>query len=66
MPSCPKGSEDLQAKRRGFRKVKVVAGKNEIAIYTSPRVADAFEELTMNMALYKGVRLAQVIEAVYN
>ena len=39
--------------------------KEEIRVYASPRIAHAFKEVTMEMNLYKGVRLLQLLEAVY-
>jgi hypothetical protein len=37
----------------------------EIKVYSSPRVADAFSIIMDDMTLYKGVRLTQLLEAVY-
>jgi hypothetical protein len=36
-----------------------------VKVYASPRVADALAEVLSDMTQYKGVRLAQVLEAVY-
>lgn len=38
----------------------------QITVYASPRIHEALSEVTGALNLYKGVRLAQVIEAVYN
>jgi hypothetical protein len=38
----------------------------EVTVYASPRVQAALEEVTADLTIYKGVRLAQVLEAVYN
>ncbi|MDD5280938.1 hypothetical protein [Acidithiobacillus sp.] len=37
----------------------------EVAVYATPKVAKALNEITDDITLYKGVRLTQVIEAVY-
>jgi len=36
-----------------------------IAVYASPRVSAALAAVTANMNLYQGVRLSQLLEAVY-
>jgi hypothetical protein len=36
-----------------------------IAVYFGTRVASALKEVTVDMNLYKGVRLGELIEAVY-
>jgi len=52
---------------RGYRTIKIELPKRgEIAaVYTSARVADALREITEDANLYHGVRLVQVMEAVY-
>ena len=52
-----------------------MAGKNQLTViqmartavnvYASPRIATALAELAADLDLYKGVRLGQVLEAVY-
>lgn len=37
----------------------------KVTVYASPRLADAFREVSMDMDLYKGVKLSQILEAVY-
>lgn len=37
-----------------------------VAVYASPKVSKALEEITEDLTLYHGVRLSQVLEAVYN
>lgn len=39
---------------------------SEVKVYVSPRVAEALREVSEDLNLYKGVRLSQVLEAVYN
>lgn len=50
---------------RGYRTIKVDVHGTDMSVYTSARVADALQELTKDVTLYHGVRLAQVMEAVY-
>ncbi len=52
--------------KRGYRTVKFqLASKEMIPVYASARTADILEEITEGMSLYHGVRLAQVLEAIY-
>lgn len=51
--------------RRGPRAITVVLPKGSVTMYANARVADALQELTADMTLYHGVRLAQVLEAAY-
>jgi hypothetical protein len=52
---------------RGYRTIKIELPKRgeSAAVYTSARVADALREITADVSLYHGVRLVQVMEAVY-
>jgi hypothetical protein len=52
---------------RGYRTIKLdlPRTKGKADVYTSARVADALREITKDATLYEGVRLAQVMEAVY-
>jgi len=50
---------------RGYRTIRVNTANEHLAIYTSARVARAFEELAPSMNLYQGVRLGQLLEAAY-
>jgi hypothetical protein len=36
-----------------------------ISVYAGARVAQAFREITLGMRLYEGVRLSQLLDAVY-
>lgn len=40
-------------------------GKKAVKVYASPKVGDALREVLKDMTLYQGVRLSQVLEAVY-
>lgn len=51
--------------QRGYRTIKLATKKGEVAVYTSARVADALQTIANNATLYEGVRLTQVLEAVY-
>ncbi len=51
---------------KGSRKIDLDLPKTgEVAIYSNQKVLDALDEISAEMPLYKGVRLMQVIEAVY-
>jgi len=52
---------------RGYRTINIELPKRQAiaAVYTSARVADALREITEDASLYHGVRLVQVMEAVY-
>jgi hypothetical protein len=52
---------------RGYRTITLELVKREdaVSVYTSPRVADALEEIVASSTLYEGVRLLQILEAVY-
>lgn len=52
-------------KKRGYRTVVVPGTKSEIRVFCSARVADALAQLTPGLSLYEGVKLWQVLEAVY-
>ena len=41
-------------------------GEKSVAVYASPKVQKALNEVTEDMTLYHGVRLSQVLEAVYS
>jgi hypothetical protein len=51
--------------RRGYRTIHLELREQDVPIYTSARIADALEEIRAGATLYQGVRLAQVMEAVY-
>lgn len=56
------------AKSKGKpRQVKNVIplGSQDVAVYATPKIGKALTEITEDMSLYHGVRLAQVLEAVY-
>ncbi len=51
--------------RRGYRTISLQLKRTHVPVRASPRVADALQELSANMDLYQGVKLRQVLEAVY-
>lgn len=60
--------KEIAGKAKGKpRNVKniIPVGDQEIAVYATPKVSKALEEITEDMTLYHGVRLTQIIEAVY-
>lgn len=42
-----------------------IGGGETVPVFASPKVALALQELTKDMSLYHGVRLAEVVKAVY-
>jgi len=40
-------------------------GKKVAKVYASPKVGDALREISKDMTLYEGVRLSEVLDAVY-
>jgi len=46
-------------------KTLVPLSNGVVSVYAGVRVAHALQELTADMDVYKGVRLAQLLEAVY-
>src|SRR5690554_930985 len=63
-PAAPETEEQEKPKGKP-RNVKniIPLGSKEVAVYATPRVAKALEEVTEDMTLYHDVRLAQVMEA---
>lgn len=43
----------------------LLKGRKAVKIYASPKVGDALREISKDMTLYEGVRLSQVLDAVY-
>lgn len=53
--------------RRGYQTISLKFRKRgDVAVRTSPKTARALEEISETMPLYEGVRLVQVLEAVYD
>lgn len=52
-------------KKAKYRKFDIQLVEGPLTLYASPGVLAALDEVTTEMSLYKGVRLAQVLKAVY-
>jgi hypothetical protein len=48
-----------------YKKFDVALPTGQLTLYAGEKVLTALEEVTTDMTLYKGVRLAEVIKAVY-
>lgn len=48
-----------------YQKIDVPLRSGPIAVYAGEKVRSALKEITADMSLYHGVRLSQVLEAVY-
>lgn len=48
-----------------YKRTDIQLATTTVPVYASPRVADALREVVEDMTLYKGVRLGQVLEAVF-
>ncbi len=48
-----------------YKKNLIPMKKGTVAVYASPRVSEALHEVTADMNVYQGVRLGQLLEAVY-
>lgn len=55
----------MPASDRGPRLHKVPLVGREIAVYAGVKIGKALDEITKEMTLFHGVKLAQVLEAVY-
>ena len=53
------------AKKPRYQKFDVALPAGEVTLYAGTKVRSALDEITRDMTLYHGVRLAEVIEAVY-
>jgi sulfate adenylyltransferase subunit 1 (EFTu-like GTPase family) len=53
--------------KRGYRTITLELPKTKttVPIRASPLIGDALDEISAEMSLYHGVRLLQVLEAVY-
>lgn len=48
-----------------YKKFDIQLAEGQLTLYASPSVLGALEEVTTDMTIYKGVRLAQVLKAAY-
>jgi hypothetical protein len=49
----------------GYRTIKVKLRNTEASVYTSPKVAKALKDILVEATLYEGVKIGQILEAVY-
>ena len=49
-----------------YKKFTVGGASKDVVLYASPKILKALSEATTNMDLYQGVKLGQVINAVYS
>lgn len=49
----------------GYRTIKVQLRKTEVSVYTSPNVASALEDVLAEANAYDGIKIGQIMEAVY-
>lgn len=52
-------------KKPRYVKFDVALASGDITLYAGPKVRTALDEVTKDMTLYHGVRLSEVMEAVY-
>jgi hypothetical protein len=63
---CKEGKMTATVKKARVVRTDVTLSRNQIIpVYAGVRVAHALREITVDMDLYEGVRLAQLLEAVY-
>jgi hypothetical protein len=54
------------AGERGYRTIKLeLSRKTTASVYTGPKTAGALKTMIAKSSLYDGVKLAQILEAVY-
>ncbi len=53
------------AKNARYQKTTVKLPSNDLTLYVGSKVRSALQEVTTDMDLYHGVRLGEVLEAVY-
>lgn len=53
------------AAAKGFRTIKITFKGSPISVYASKKTADALTEIEKQVAVFHGVKLHQVLEAVY-
>lgn len=48
-----------------YKKFEIQLAEGPLTLYASPTVLHALDEVTMDMTIFKGVKLAQVLKAAY-
>lgn len=51
--------------KRGFKAVKVKLVNTDLTLYAGSRLVDAVADIANNARLHEGVKLSQIMEAVY-
>ena len=51
--------------KRGFKSVKIKLANTELTLYAGSKLTGAVEDIVNKASLYEGVKLAQIMEAVY-
>ena len=54
-----------RTKKARYIGVPIPLRKDQITVYASSRIAEAFQQVAMDMTLFKAVKLSQLLEAVY-
>jgi hypothetical protein len=49
-----------------YKATEIALKSGKIRIYASPKLEHAMKEVTSDLTLYKGVRLTEVLDAVYS
>jgi len=62
MGSRPKTKRKSKPK---YKRTDIELVTQTVPVYASPKVADALKEVSEDLTLYKGVRLAEVMEALF-
>lgn len=48
-----------------YKRTDIQLLKMTIPVYASPKIAETLKEVSFDMNLYKGVKLSQLLEAIY-
>jgi len=59
-------SRSKRIKKPRYVKTTLALTDGQIALYAGVKVREALAEITQDMTLYSGVRLAEVMQAVYD
>ncbi|MCF8153023.1 MAG: hypothetical protein K9J34_02655 [Rhodoferax sp.] len=49
-----------------FVKNVIQVASGTVSVYATPRISKALKEIIEDMTFYQGVRLSQILEAIYN
>lgn len=62
--SGKKSAAKPKGKPRQIKNI-IPLGTQEVSVYATPKISKALEEITGEMTIYHGVRLTQILEAMY-